>query len=180
MAAPDAFGRIPGVNTDLQSARHIYVIHRKDRSWSRHVVPKVVRNFLDNLLSLRDYLSRITRFYTVQPKIFLGEDPQPPLPNTYTIISKLPWHLSVYVERGFNCTKYHALPKINLYVNIKIKNVIVCKVDLKHSSSEGKEPSVCFQFHSSIFFLPVKIFGKFDPPLAKIPGSAPVSGLLNG
>ena len=41
------------------------------------------------------FLSRITRFYT----IYLGEEPQPPFPYTFTI-SKLPCHMCVCVERG--------------------------------------------------------------------------------
>ena len=48
-----------------------------------------------------------------------------------------------------------------------------------YTSAEGKEPCITTsRFLSSssffFFFLLVKIFGKLDPPLTKIPGSAPV------
>ena len=42
--------------------------------------------------------------YTIQAKKILGEDPQTPLPNTFTIL-KHPYQLCVWVERGLQLYK---------------------------------------------------------------------------
>ena len=56
------------------------------------------------------FVSRITRFYTISTKKFLGRTPTP-LPGTFTG-SKLPCHLCVCVERGLQLyNRSHPIPK---------------------------------------------------------------------
>ena len=69
------------------------------------------------------FLSSLTRFYTIQAENFLGEHPQTPLPDTFTM-SKLPCHPCVLCKEACNCTKDHSLPKINYCPKINLNSWI--------------------------------------------------------
>ena len=75
---------------------------------------------------------------------------------------------------AFNCTENHSLPKINLNVNI------VLKVDLYHTSVEGKEGKNKLNPLGFFFFACQKFPDSWKPPPSptKIPRSAPAASSL--
>ena len=61
------------------------------------------------------------------------QDPPPPHHPRHIYDIKTTMSSVCLCTEAFNCTENHSLPKINLNVNI------VLKVDLYHTSAEGKE-----------------------------------------
>ena len=89
-------------------------------------------------------------------------------------IIKLPWcHLYVCVERRFQL--YHALPKINLYVDNCLESWFK-PYFFRMEKNHHNPPPPPFS-NPPPFFLACQNFGKVGhppPPLTKIPRSAPV------
>ena len=117
------------------------------------------------------FLTRITRFLTIEAIFFLGEDPRLPFP-THLQYQNLVNMSCVFVKRrDCSCTKNMSLPKINMdeYNCLESRfKPYVCR-------RERTTTTLCFLSSSSFFFFFwfSKIIGKLDPPpLTKIPGSA--------
>ena len=110
------------------------------------------------------FSSRITWFYTIYAKIFLGEDPQTPLPRHIYKIKTTISSVCLCREGPAIVQLNTPLLKINLYVDDCLKPYF-CRREWATTTLRLKTflPFSLLLFFF-FFFLLVKIFGKLDPP----------------